>query len=87
MSTELIRISNPEYTKTKAIYFNVMNDIETFRLFLNTSHKDFLAWEKYNARMCYLEEVSEYLQVGPYAEWINEKTSTDLLLTKTSTGY
>jgi hypothetical protein len=52
---------------TKGVYYNIMNDIDTFRLFLNTSHKDFLAWEKYNARLNYLEEVCEYLKVGPYA--------------------
>lgn len=58
---------NSEHEKTKALYFNIVNDSETFSSFNNTHPDDIISWEKYRARLYYLEEISDYVQVGPYA--------------------
>lgn len=56
-----------EQIETKEVYYNIMNDSETISKYYDTSLENFLAWESYGWRNYYLEEVCEYLQVGPYA--------------------
>lgn len=54
-----------EQKRTSGIYYAIMNDDTTFRLFGTTT--EFIIWEIFAERREYLEAICEYVKVGPYA--------------------